>query len=264
MHPCWWAVILASDGLSINYYFLFLFTAGAIAMRSAGCIINDIWDRKIDANVERTKDRPLASGVLTVPKALFTLLIFLAIGLFVFIEIGKEARIISLVAFGLAVLYPLMKRFFFLPQLFLGITFNLGALIAWTAIRGEIETPAYFLYFAGVLWTVGYDTIYAYQDKKDDEKLGVKSTAITFGRAGLFVILICYLWVFVFLGVAGVNAGYKFSFLTLLPVFVSLIRQIFTVKFDKPQSCLAKFKWNAYVTGFLVSLGLYLAKLIEI
>lgn len=264
MHPCWWAVILAGEGTTINYYFLFLFTIGAIAMRSAGCIINDIWDRKIDAQVERTKNRPLASGAIKVWQAVSALIIFLFAGLFVFLELNEEARKLSLCAFALAIFYPLMKRFFFLPQLFLGIAFNLGALIAWVAIKGEIEAPASFLYLAGIFWTLGYDTIYGHQDIKDDKKIGVKSTPITFGKMSIFIILTCYLWVYIFLAVAGVSAGYNFTFITLIPVIFNLIRQIFTVKLHEPESCLAKFKWNAYVTGFLVSLGLILAKYFEI
>lgn len=233
-------------------------------MRTSGCIINDIWDRKIDALVERTKDRPLASGALKVWQALILLIFFLLIGLIVFLELNYTARLISLYALGLAILYPLTKRFFFLPQLFLGITFNLGALIGWATIVGDVGMPAIFLYIAGIFWTLGYDTIYGHQDIKDDKNIGIKSTSITFGKNSALMITSCYLLTYIFLSMACIYAGNKFGVLTLIPTLINLIRQIFTLDLKDPQNCASKFKWNAYATGFLITLGIYLAKFFEL
>lgn len=230
-------------------------------MRSAGCIINDIWDRKIDAQVERTKNRPLASGALKLYHAILLLIICLFIGLFTFLELNLLAQKIALGAFALAILYPAMKRFFPLPQLFLGTAFNLGALIAWATINNSVDLGAILLYIAGILWTLGYDTIYGHQDIKDDKKIGIKSTPITFGKYSKAIITTCLLSCYILIISAGYSENLDFISITMLPVLINFTLQIRNLKLESPESCLAKFQQNAYITGFLISLGLYLAKL---
>lgn len=150
-------------------------------MRSSGCVINDIVDRKIDAQVERTKSRPLASGEIRVIEALIILFIMLLAGLYLLLLLNKTAIYIALLSSILVAIYPFMKRITFWPQAFLGITFNIGILVAFASVKGHVEPAAILLYLAGIFWTLGYDTIYAHQDKEDDVKAGVKSTALWLG-----------------------------------------------------------------------------------
>ena len=260
--PCSWSIILAEDGIAINIYLLAIFLIGSIAIRGAGCVINDIWDREIDAKVERTKNRPLASGALSVKAALILLFLLLIIGLFILFELGKIAAIYSFIAFGLAIVYPLMKRFFPLPQLFLGITFNLGSIIVWVAIKGEISLPAILLYIGGIFWTIGYDTIYAHQDIKDDKKLGVKSTAISFGKLNKTIIFTCFIIFHVMLTSATFINGFTLAPLMLAPLALDLARQVITFDLKNPKDCMSKFKHNAFISGFLALLGIYLSKII--
>ena len=162
--PCAWAVVLASHKV-FEWRILALFAIGAVLMRSAGCIINDIADRKFDAKVERTKTRPLASGELKVSQAVMLLFVLLFLSLIIAISLGKIVVLWAVLSLFPVVIYPLMKRVSWWPQLFLGLVFNWGALMGWAAVRGEIELPAILLYLGGIFWTLGYDTIYAIQDK---------------------------------------------------------------------------------------------------
>ncbi|HRQ61807.1 MAG TPA: 4-hydroxybenzoate octaprenyltransferase, partial [Alphaproteobacteria bacterium] len=190
--PGWWAIALAGGGFAgmgfWDYYVAFLFLIGAIVMRAAGCAVNDIWDRNFDAQVERTRSRPLADGTLTVPQAIVFTGALLLIGFAILIQLGGTAIVLGFLSLPLIFVYPLMKRITFWPQAFLGITFNMGALIGWAAITGFVEFSAMLLYLAGLFWTLGYDTIYAHQDKEDDALAGIKSTALLLGdQSKLFI-----------------------------------------------------------------------------
>ena len=223
--PCAWGLTLAYDFSSSwdNYFFyLILFFLGSVLMRSAGCIVNDILDRKFDAKVFRTKDRPIASGKISVKLAIFysTILCFLAF--LVLINFNLFTIILALGSMPLAFTYPLMKRFTYWPQLFLGITFNYGLILGWTAIKGQIDIIPILFYLGAIFWTLGYDTIYGFQDIKDDEIIGLKSTSIKFkGNAKKFLFL-CYSILLVLFLIGGFFIEFKYlkvssSFVTTTP-----------------------------------------------
>lgn len=261
--PCWWSIALASPNIVNDSYFLAIFLIGAIAMRGAGCIINDIIDRKIDAQVERTKNRPLASGELSVFNAIILLLLLLLIGLFVMLQLNIEGIIISLVAFVMAIIYPTMKRLIAWPQIFLALTFNLGALIGWVTITsGSIELPAILLYLSGIFWTLGYDTIYAHQDKKDDVNIGVKSTAVSMKGESKKYVSIFYIFMIILTFVAASFSFPEtpiFLYLFLMLALLQLLWQIKMVDLDNPEDCMKKFKSNIFL-GFIIFIGIVVQK----
>ncbi len=263
MWPCWWAVALASPGWP-DWTFLGLFAAGAVVMRSAGCVVNDIVDRRIDARVERTRDRPLASGAITLPGALAFLGLLLAAGLTVLLQFNQAAVITGIASLGLVVIYPFMKRVTFWPQLFLGLAFNWGALVGWVAVRDTLSPEPLVLYAAAIAWTIAYDTIYAHQDKVDDERIGVKSTALAFAEStkpltGLFY------GVFVAgVALAGHLTGTGWLFLAVLAIAAAdLARQVITVDLDDPDSCRRAFSTNNRI-GLLIFAGLVLDRLVAV
>lgn len=181
--PCWWSMTLATGGLfhsTKNWLYALLFALGALIMRGAGCVINDLWDRKLDAAVARTQSRPLASGAVTVWQALLFLVSLLLCGLIILLQFRTPTIILAICSLALVITYPLMKRITWWPQLFLGFTFNWGALVGWSAIMDDVSLPALLLYIGGIFWTLSYDTIYAHQDKEDDAVVGIKSTARLF------------------------------------------------------------------------------------
>jgi 4-hydroxybenzoate polyprenyltransferase len=185
--PCVWSLALAPTfktlAIEAQACFLLLFFIGAVVMRSAGCVVNDIFDRKLDAQVERTKARPLASGKISVTGAIIFLGALLAVGAAILFQLSATAIIIGLCTLPLIAIYPLMKRVTFLPQLVLGIVFNAGALIGWAAMENALALAPILLYLAAIAWTVAYDTIYAFMDAKDDSMIGIKSTALLWGLA---------------------------------------------------------------------------------
>ncbi len=263
MWPCWWAVAMASPGWP-DWTLLGLFAAGAVVMRSAGCIVNDIVDRRIDARVERTRDRPLASGAITLPGALVFLGLLLAAGFIVLLQFNRAAIITGIASLGLVVIYPFMKRVTYWPQLFLGLAFSWGALVGWVAVRGALSPEPLVLYLAAIAWTIGYDTIYAHQDKTDDVRVGVKSTALAFGEntkplTGLFY------GIFVAgAALAGHLTGIGWPFLVVLGVAaVDLARQLATVDLDDPGSCHKAFSANNRI-GLLVFAGIVLGRLVPV
>lgn len=242
--PCWWGVALAG-GAHGHWNLLVLFAIGALTMRGAGCVINDLWDRDIDRKVARTADRPLASGRIGVPAALAFLAVLLLIGLAVLLQLNRPAIVTGIAVMGVVVLYPLAKRVTFWPQLVLGVAFNWGALVGWAAVRGEIEAPALLLYAGGILWTLGYDTIYAHQDKADDARIGVRSTALLFGRLTKPWLAAFYAGTIVMLTAAGVAAGAAWPFhAALAAAALHFVWQVATIDLDDPRDCLAKFKSN--------------------
>ena len=242
--PCWWSVALATPSWPDATMFI-LFAIGSLVMRGAGCTINDIVDRDYDARVARTATRPIPSGQISVPKAVLFLGLQLLLGLFILLQFNAFAVALGAGSLILVVLYPFMKRFTYWPQLFLGFTFNWGALLGWTAVKGDLGAPAVALYAAGVLWTLGYDTIYAHQDKDDDSLIGIKSTALKFGASTRPWLVGFYGVTVVLMAMAGFLAGLSWPFyLGLALGALHLAWQIGSVDITDPRNCLAKFKSN--------------------
>lgn len=218
---------------------LALFFLGSVCMRSAGCIINDLWDRDFDKQVERTKTRPLASGAISPKQALIVLAVLLLFSLWIVMQLPMIVFWLALGALPLVVAYPLMKRLTWWPQLFLGFTFNYGALMGWAAVRGTIEPDALWLYAAGICWTLIYDTIYAHQDIADDTKIGVKSTARLFGnhtRIWLAAFAIIMLFCF---AMAGIDSR-------ALPLLAApLMVQLWQLDIHHPTRCGQQFRFHA-------------------
>ena len=193
--PCAWGLTLAydfSNDLNIYFYYLFLFFLGSVLMRSAGCIVNDIFDKEFDSKVYRTKNRPIASGNISIKLATFYSAILCLIALIVLLNFNLFTIILALGSMPLAFTYPLMKRFTYWPQLFLGITFNYGLILGWTSIYGEISFIPILFYIGAIFWTLGYDTIYGFQDINDDEIIGLKSTSIKFKNTPYIFLKTCY------------------------------------------------------------------------
>lgn len=254
LFPCWWSIVLAAGGFARmggrEWLLMALFAAGALVMRAAGCVVNDLWDRDLDARVERTRARPLPSGEIGVRQAVAFLALLLAAGLCILLTLNALSILLGILSLVLVATYPLMKRVIWWPQLFLGFTFNWGALMGWTAVRGtlplHIESAPLWLYAGGILWTLAYDTIYAHQDREDDALIGVKSTARLFGgNSRLFVAAFFAVAILCF-GVAKYFGAYS----DLTPLFIALpvaqaMWQMKTWDMDRPESCLEIFKSNA-------------------
>jgi 4-hydroxybenzoate polyprenyltransferase len=247
--PCLFGMVLNSKNQNIDFIYLsILFFIGSFLMRSAGCVVNDILDHNFDKNVERTKNRPIASGKISIFKAIIFLAILLLFSFLILLQFNLPTIILGFISLIFVAIYPLMKRFTFYPQIFLGLTFNLGILFASTAILGAINFSSLVLYFANVVWTIIYDTIYGYQDLEDDLKIGVKSTAIKFGNSPQKILFLLAAGYFLLLVVAGLMANLKFSYFPLiLLASAHLSCQIKTCNFADGQSCLKKFKSNFWV-----------------
>ena len=232
-------------------------------MRSAGCIVNDISDKNFDKLVERTKDRPIASGKISIRLAAIYASILCAVAFLVLINFNKFTILMALISMPLAFTYPLMKRFTYWPQLFLGITFNYGLVLACISIKNDISLIPIIFYFGAIFWTLGYDTIYGYQDIKDDEIIGVKSTSIKFKNNPKKFVLICYLTFIASLILIGLLMKFSlFYFLFLIFSFFQLIFfQIYKLNVNDPMSCLSKFKSNNFV-GFIIFVNLLVGKII--
>ena len=230
-------------------------------MRSAGCIINDIADKNFDKKVERTKNRPIASGKISVNLASFYALFLCCVAFLVLINFNKFTILMALASMPLAFTYPLMKRITYWPQLFLGITFNYGLILAWISISNEISIIPIILYFGAIFWTLGYDTIYGFQDIKDDEIIGVKSTSIKFKKNPKIFLTLCYLIFYISIIVSGIFMSYNlhyflFSILVLLHL---MLYQLKILKVSVPMTCLKIFKSNNFL-GFLVFLNILVGK----
>ncbi|KAL6187222.1 hypothetical protein ACLB2K_043337 [Fragaria x ananassa] len=261
--PCMWSITLAaSPGYLPDIKMLTLFGCGALLLRGAGCTVNDLLDRDIDTMVERTKLRPVASGLVTPFEGLCFLGFQLLLGLGILLQLNNYSRVLGASSLLLVFSYPLMKRFTFWPQAYLGLTFNWGALLGWAAVKGSID-PAIVLplYISGVFWTLVYDTIYAHQDKEDDLKVGVKSTALRFGDstkewiAGFGILCICSL------ALSGYNADIGWPYYALLAVASGqLAWQIWTVDLSSRIDCNRKFVSNKWFGGIICS-GILLGRL---
>ncbi len=251
LFPCWWGISLAAPAWP-NLRLIVLFGIGAIVMRGAGCTYNDIIDRDIDAQVARTKGRPIPSGQVTVCNAAAFLVAQLIVGLLILLQLNWHAVIVGAASLLLIFSYPFMKRFTFWPQAWLGLAFNWGALFGWTAVTGSLAWPPVILYLAGIVWTLGYDTIYALQDKTDDAIIGVRSTARLFGAATPRWLIGFYAVTLILIGVAGYAKGLDWPFYAILvAAAVQAAWQIATLKMDEPIDCLTKFKSNRWF-GWLV------------
>ena len=264
--PCLWGLTIAYN-FSINIQFFMkyalLFFLGAILMRSAGCIVNDIVDKNFDSKVERTKNRPIASGDISIKLGLFYVLTLCAIAFIVLIQFNLFTVILALCSMPLAFTYPLMKRFTYWPQLFLGVTFNYGLILGWTSINSEISIIPMIFYLGAIFWTLGYDTIYGFQDIKDDEIIGVKSTSIKFKKNPKLFILLCYLVFIVILTYLGILMDFNkiyFGGLVLIAMHL-FIFQIKNLNINLKSNCLKIFKSNNFL-GFLIFLNLLIGKII--
>ena len=259
--PCTWGLAYAYNiekNLNQFLYFLLLFFLGAVLMRSAGCIVNDIVDRDIDKKVQRTKNRPLACNLISIKLALILTAILCALAFLVLIQFNTLTIILGFASMVLAFSYPFMKRITYWPQLFLGFTFNWGVIMAWVAITNNFSIEIIMLYASAIFWTLGYDTIYGTQDVLDDELIGIKSTSIKFKNNIKLFISLCYftssaLIVFLFYNKLGLN-----NFTLLMTIYIlSLIYQIIKFKKNDPKKCLKVFKIN-YFSGFFLFAGISL------
>jgi 4-hydroxybenzoate polyprenyltransferase len=213
LFPAWWSQLLHSpQGQWPDFYLMLLFFLGAVVMRAAGCVINDVYDRKIDREVARTRSRPVASGEIKVPMALAFAGALTLVGLLIVLQMGTAAFLLAAASLPLILIYQLMKRFTFWPQAFLGLTFNWGALVAGAAMTGVVSFPAVLIYVACFFWTLAYDTIYAFQDVRDDSKAGVKSTARLLGKKARGWVGLWYVLLWIFLVAAGLAAHMGFGF----------------------------------------------------
>lgn len=253
--PCLWSLALASDGLP-NLWFAFLFVLGSIIMRGAGCVINDLCDRDLDGRVERTKTRPLVGGQVSIRQAiLFTLFLFF-LGFLILIQFNSFTFWLGVASIPIVCLYPLAKRVTWWPQFVLGLAFNWGALMGWGAMHGSLGWPAILLYVGGVFWTLGYDTIYAHQDKEDDRIVGIRSLALYLGdqsRTGIAFFYAVFLLLTFFAAVsAGVGLVFYYIFAAAL---AHMLWQLVSWRMDDPANCLMRFRSNRDL-GLIVLLAI--------
>jgi len=259
--PCTWGLAYAyslEQDLNQFLYYFFLFFLGSVLMRSAGCIVNDIVDKDIDKKVQRTKNRPLACGLISVKLASIYTVILCAVAFLILIQFNTLTIFLGISSMILAFLYPFMKRITYWPQLFLGLTFNWGVIMAWAAMTNSISFEVIILYAAAIFWTLGYDTIYGTQDIVDDEIIGIKSTSIKFKKNIKLFVSFCYflssvLIIYLFYSEISLN-----EFTLLLTLFIlSLMYQIKQFKRNDSKKCLKVFKLNG-LSGFLLFFGIYL------
>jgi len=262
--PCAWGLLIGYDFKNENnvfYFYLILFFLGSVLMRSAGCVINDIADKNYDIRVERTRKRPIASGKVTILTGYIIAGILCLLSFFILINFNKFTILLALASMPLAFTYPFMKRYTYWPQLFLGITFNYGLILGWTSINDQIDLVTLIFYFGSIFWTLGYDTIYGFQDIKDDEIIGLKSTSIKFKNNPHIFLYLCYsLFLFALLVVGYLMSLNKLYFIFLIVILIQMFYfQIKKLEIDKPLKCLNIFKSNNFL-GLLVFIGLLVGK----
>ena len=259
--PCWWSAALAAGAArapSPTLAHLALFGIGAVAMRGAGCTWNDLVDRDIDALVERTRLRPIPSGQVSVAAAAIFLVLQALVGLAVLLTLNRFAIVVGIASLAVIAAYPFMKRITWWPQITLGLAFSWGALMGWAAYFGRLDAPALLLYAGSIAWVIGYDTIYAHQDREDDALIGVKSTARLFGERTRPMLAVCYLVAVVLIGAAFVTAGVGIiAFVALAAFAAHLAWQVFRLDVNDPALCLALFKSNRDA-GLILFAGLVL------
>jgi len=262
--PCAWGLTVAYNfekNIELYFFYLILFLLGSILMRSAGCIVNDIFDKDFDKKVSRTKNRPIASGKISIKLGLFYSCILCLIALLVLLNFNYFTIILALGSMPLAFTYPLMKRYTYWPQLFLGITFNYGLILGWTSINSQIDLIPIIFYVGAIFWTLGYDTIYGYQDINDDEIIGLKSTSIIFKHKAKQFLLSCYFILASILILIGymMNFSEYYYFFLIIIFFHLFFYQVNVFNQKKPATCLIAFKSNNFF-GMLVFLSLLIGK----
>ena len=261
--PCAWGLTTAYDfqnGVNQYIFYISLFFAGSVLMRSAGCIVNDIADKDFDKNVERTKNRPLASGKLSIKTAIIYSIILCFFAFLVLINFNFLTILLAIASMPLAFIYPLMKRFTYWPQLFLGITFNYGLLLGWTCINSNINLAPIIFYLGAIFWTLGYDTIYGFQDIEDDEIIGVKSTSIKFKKNPKVFLSISYiLFIFCYFFTGILLNFNNFFFMGLIIISIHLFLQIYKFETSNKIGCLKIFKSNN-IFGLLILLNIFIGK----
>jgi 4-hydroxybenzoate polyprenyltransferase len=266
LFPCWWSLTLAlqaTRGVAetswLDWWPAALFAIGALVMRAAGCTVNDLADRDFDAKVARTATRPLPSGQVSPFRALLFLAGLLAVGLVVLLQFNAFTVGLGVASLLLVVTYPFMKRITYWPQAWLGLTFNWGALMGWSAVTGGLDAAPLWLYAAGIAWTLGYDTIYAHQDKEDDALVGVKSTALRFGHNTKVWVAGFYGLATAFFAVSGavIELG-LFYYVGVAAIGAQFLWQVLTLEIDDPGNCHLRFKSNRYV-GWILLAGILAA-----
>ena len=258
--PCWWSVGLAAVHArsQVNVWHLLLFFIGAFAMRGAGCTWNDIVDRDLDSQVERTRSRPIPSGQVTVASAAAFLVLQALVGLAVLLQFNRFTIYVGFASLAVVAIYPFMKRITYWPQIVLGLAFSWGALMGWPATFARLDLPALLLYAGAICWVIGYDTIYAHQDREDDALIGIKSTALLFRERTKPMLALFYALAVALIGLAGWSAGAGLLFaLGLLAFAAHLAWQIARLDVDDPIDCLVVFKSNRDA-GLILFAGLVL------
>lgn len=258
--PGLWGILLGAADRLAAVRLIALFAVGSVVMRAAGCVVNDLWDRDIDRKVARTAGRPLAAGLLTSRQALGFLALLLAIGLLILLQLGLLAQMLGVASLLLVGLYPLAKRVTWWPQLIMGFTFGYGAPMGYAAAAGRVDPAWLALYLAAILWDLGFDTIYAHQDREDDAVIGVRSTARLFGRhtsTFLAVVFALMLAALVLTGSAAALSGWYYP--ALLPVALLLARQVRVLDIHDPAQCLALFRGHREI-GLLVAVAILIGR----
>ena len=263
--PCIWGLTIAynfEDSIYIYIYYTVLFFLGSTLMRSAGCIINDIVDKNFDKKVRRTKSRPIASGKISVIEAFIFAVLLCIIAFFVLIQFNLLTIILAIGSMPLAFTYPYMKRFTYWPQLYLGITFNYGIILGWSSINENVSIIPIIFYLGAIFWTLGYDTIYGYQDIKDDEIIGVKSTSIKFKTNPKKFVTICYLITLTLICMTGLMMNFKYVFFIfmIIPILHMFFYQIKNLNINNDLNCLRIFKSNN-LFGFIIYINIIIGKL---
>ena len=265
--PCLWGLTIAynfENNFNTYIFYLVLFFLGSVLMRSAGCIVNDIADRNYDKKVLRTKNRPIASGKISVKLGFFYISLLCLLALIVLLQFIKLTIILAVASMPLAFAYPYMKRLTYWPQLFLGITFNYGLLLGWISIKESLDLTPIIFYIGAIFWTLGYDTIYGYQDIKDDEIIGVKSTSIKFKNNPKKFLFLCYVITFISIISIGVLMNFNnYYFLFLILPAIHLFFQIKVLNIKDQNICLKIFKSNNML-GLIIFTNLLIGKLILI
>ncbi len=263
--PCAWGLTLAydfSNNLNNYFFYLILFFLGSVLMRSAGCIVNDILDKEFDKKVSRTKERPIASGKISTKIGIVYVLVLCFSALLVLLNFNSITIMLALGSMPLAFTYPLMKRLTYWPQLFLGITFNYGLLLGWTSINSSLDILPILFYIGAIFWTLGYDTIYGFQDIKDDEIIGLKSTSIKFKKKPLIFLLACYVVLFSMTITTGIMENFNIFYyaFSLIIGYHLFLYQLKNVDLNNPMSCFKVFKSNN-LFGFLVFVQILISKI---
>jgi 4-hydroxybenzoate polyprenyltransferase len=263
--PCAWGLTIAYDftkNLNEYYFYLILFFLGSVLMRSAGCIVNDISDKEFDKKVFRTKQRPITSGKISIKLALIYSAVLCFFALLVLLNFNTLTIIVALGSMPLAFSYPLMKRYTYWPQLFLGITFNYGLILGWLCVKNQLDIIPIILYLGAIFWTLGYDTIYGYQDIKDDEIIGLKSTSIKFKKNPHKFLVICYSMFIICILITGIlmNFDSLFFMFLIIPFLHLTVYQIKKFEINDPKSCFETFKSNN-IFGFIIFINILIGKI---